>query len=68
MPGARPPLRDQILSFLHTFLAKSTRVEGPRPPTGNPGPATTDIIWMPTGLKYLINFFHKINSAHSLIF
>ena len=41
LPGARPPLRDQILSFWHTFLPKSTHVGSPRyPPTGNPGSAT----------------------------
>ena len=27
-----PPLRDQILSFSHTFLPKSTHVRGPHPP------------------------------------
>ena len=44
---APPPLRDQILSFSHTFLLKSTHVGGPHPPmgprpppTGNPGSAT----------------------------
>ena len=41
------PLWDQILSFLHIFLPKSTHVGGPcppngstPPPTGNPGSAT----------------------------
>ena len=43
---AHATLRDQILSFSHTFLPKSTHVGGPRPPngstpspTGNPGSA-----------------------------
>ena len=40
MPGACHPLWDQILSFLHTFSPKSTRIGGPRPPMGNPGSAT----------------------------
>ena len=46
-PGARLPLLDRILSFLHTFLPKSTHVGGSHPltgarlpPTGNPGSAT----------------------------
>ena len=41
------PLQDQILSFSHTFLPKSTHVRGPHPhlmgpcpPMGNPGSAT----------------------------
>ena len=50
-----PPLQDQILSFLHTFLPKSTHVGGPHPPqwvhapppTGNPGPATDTIVLHP---------------------
>ena len=33
------PQRDPILSFSHTFLPKSTHVEGRRPPMGNPGSA-----------------------------
>ena len=46
---AHAPLWDQILSFSHTFLLKSTHVGGPRPPPppngstppmGNPGSAT----------------------------
>ena len=32
VPGVHP-LRDQILPFLHTFLPRSTRIGGPRPPT-----------------------------------
>ena len=32
MPGTRLPLWDPILSFLQTFLAKSARIGGPRPP------------------------------------
>ena len=45
VPGARLPLWDPILPFLHTFSPKSTCVGGPRPvhappPTGNPGSAT----------------------------
>ena len=47
-PGARHPLWDPILLFLHTFSPKSAHVGGPRPlltgprppPTGNPGSAT----------------------------
>ena len=39
MPSACP-LQDQILSFLHTFSAKSACVRGPCPPTGNPGSTT----------------------------
>ena len=35
-----PPVQDQFLSFLHTFLPKSACVGGWRPPTGNPGSAT----------------------------
>ena len=38
--GRTPPLRDPIISFWHTFSPKSTRVRGPRPPTGNLGSAT----------------------------
>ena len=36
------PQRDSILSYLHTFLPKSARVGGrrPPPPNGNPGSAT----------------------------
>ena len=32
--GTRPPQQDQFLSFLHTFLPKSVRVGGWRPPNG----------------------------------
>ena len=32
VPGSRPPLWDPILSFLHTFSLKSTRVGDPHPP------------------------------------
>ena len=42
-----PPQQDPFLLFLHTFLPKSVRVRGRRPPmgrrpppTGNPGSAT----------------------------
>ena len=38
VPGARPPLRDPILSFSHTFLSKSAHVRGPRPPLTGPRP------------------------------
>ena len=51
MPGARLPLWDPILSFLHTFSLKSASVGGPCPPNGctphpagNPGSATVHII------------------------
>ena len=43
VPDTRPPPLpwDPILSFFHTFLAKSACVGGPRPPpTGNPGSVT----------------------------
>ena len=40
VPGAHHPLWDPILSFSHTFSPKSTRIGGPRLPTGNPGSAT----------------------------
>ena len=36
--GARPILRDPILLFSHTFLLKSARVRGPRPPNGSMPP------------------------------
>ena len=45
VPGAHP-LWDPVLSFSHTFSAKSAHAGGPlptmgaRPPTGNPGSAT----------------------------
>ena len=46
-PPPTPPQQDQFLSFLHTFLLKSVRIEGWRPPqrvsapsTENPGSAT----------------------------
>ena len=34
VPGARHPLWDPILSFLHTFSPKSTCIGGPHPPNG----------------------------------
>ena len=52
--GARHPLWDPILLFLHTFSPKSTQVGGPHPPngctppppTGNPGSATANGLLM----------------------
>ena len=55
---AHAPPWDPILLFLHTFLAKSARVGGPRPPppqrvhappTGNPGSAT---VWHGKAVVY----------------
>ena len=44
--GAPPPQQDPFLSFAHTFLLKSVRIGGWRPPpTGNPGSATAYRLW-----------------------
>ena len=37
-PPPPPPQQDQFLSFLHTFLPKSVRIGGWRPPTGRRPP------------------------------
>ena len=57
-----PPQQDQFLSFSHTFLPKSVRFRGwrpptgRRPPTGNPGSATDNC-----------NICHLIHSLLRLI-
>ena len=54
VPGARP-LWDQILSFLHTFLPKSTHVEGRHPPPNGSTPPLWEILHPPlTGYKVKI--------------
>ena len=38
MPGARPPYWTQFFYFCNTFLLKSARIRGPRPPNGSTCP------------------------------
>ena len=54
--GARLPTRDPILSFSHTFFAKSTRVRGrrPTPPTGYPGSATDSKVLSQNALEHTL--------------
>ena len=52
-----PPIRDQILSFLHTFLPKSTHVGGPHPPNGST-PPLREILDLPL---YPIRLLHSVN-------
>ena len=54
--GARP-LRDPILSFLHTVLPKSAHIGGPRPPNGST-PPLREIPDPPLLRKVRIKIYH----------
>ena len=52
MPGARHPLWDPILSFLHTFSPKSAHIGGPCPPPNGCTPPQQEIMDPP--LRYIV--------------
>ena len=69
-----PPQQDQILSFSHMFLPKSTHVGGWHPPTARRPPNGKSWIrhWLPSWLQWIISILiiillRKYNPISSLV-